>query len=107
MWCKQTFAIVLNEKVVNDIVCDNYTLANDLARSQYGDKAFAVDSTQYPASIGDYYKNGTFYFKDGTTSIPRQNTAEEDAREANAKAEELSTTLDSVLTEVIPSLTGM
>ena len=99
MWCKQTFAIILEEKVVNDIVCDNYTLANSLAKAQYGQDVFAVDSTQYPASIGDFYKDGIFYFKDGTTPIPRQNTAEEDARLALWNTEKLQADMDYVSME--------
>lgn len=88
MYCKQTFAIIVDEVVVRDMVCSSYTTANDLAHMTYGDTAFAVESTQYPVSEGDIYRDGVFYFKDGATPIPRQNTAEEDAREALATAQQ-------------------
>lgn len=48
MYVKQTFAIIKDEVIKQDIVCDNYELANQLARKVYGDDAIAVDSTQYP-----------------------------------------------------------
>ena len=79
MYVKQTFAIIQGETIKQDIVCDNYELANQLARSVYGDDAIAVESTQYPISEGDKYIDGYFYFKDGVTRVPRQNTGEENA----------------------------
>lgn len=62
MYIKQTFALIQGEIIKQDIVCDNYEVANQLARSVYGEDAIAVDSTQYPVSEGDYYINGNFYF---------------------------------------------
>lgn len=94
MWCKQTFAVIKEETVKNDMVCDNYELANQLARDTYGAEAIAVDSTQYPISIGDKYINGIFYFKDGVTIVPRTNTAEEEAAQAKAQAEQIQANLD-------------
>ncbi len=79
MYIKQTFAIIKDETIKQDIVCDNYELANQLARNVYGEDAIAVESTQYPISEGDKYIDGYFYFKDGVTRIPRQNTSEENA----------------------------
>lgn len=71
MYIKQTFAIIHDEIVKQNIVCDNYELANQLARNVYGDSAIAVDSTQYLVSEGDYYIDGNFYFKDKKTLVTR------------------------------------
>ena len=43
------------------MVCDNYEMANYLARCSYGEDAFAVDCLQYPCGIGDKYVDSTFY----------------------------------------------
>lgn len=80
MYIKQTFALIQGEIIKQDIVCDNYEVANQLARSVYGEDAIAVDSTQYPVSEGDYYINGNFYFKDKKTLVPREDTQEEQLR---------------------------
>lgn len=98
MYVKQTFAIIQGETIKQDIVCDNYELANQLARNVYGEDAIAVDSTQYPISEGDKYIDGHFYFKDGVTRIPRNNTGEENALLAVQKAENLESAIaeDSV-----------
>ena len=90
MYCKQTFAIIKDETVKNDMVCSNYETANQLARQLYGSDAFAVDSTQYPVSEGDYYKDGVFYFKDGETVIPRNPTSEEQVLELQKQNETLT-----------------
>ena len=57
----QVFAIVHEETVQNIIVCDNYELANQIARGTYGNEAIAVDCLQYPCFIGCKYKEGKFY----------------------------------------------
>ena len=59
----QVFAQINNEIVQNVIVCDNYELANQLARASYGNSAFSVDCLQYPCGIGDSYRDGNFYRK--------------------------------------------
>lgn len=56
----QIYAEIWNETVQNIMVCDNYEIANYLARCSYGEDAFAVDCLQYPCCIGDKYKNGVF-----------------------------------------------
>ena len=93
MYVKQTFAIIQDETIKQDIVCDNYELANQLARRIYGPDTIAVDSTQYPISEGDKYIDGYFYFKDGVTRVPRTNTGEENALLAVNKVDELETTI--------------
>ena len=57
----QVYALISEEKVQNICVCDNYEMANFIARASYGDEAFAVDCLQYRCTLGDLYKNGTFY----------------------------------------------
>ena len=95
MYVKQTFAIIYGETIKQDIVCDNYELANQLARNVYGPDAIAVESTQYPISEGDKYIDGYFYFKDGVTRVPRNNTGEENALLAVGKVSELAADIAS------------
>lgn len=57
----QIFAQIYDNEVKNIVVCDNYEMANWLARGSYGDEAFAVDCLQYPCGIGDKYHDGAFY----------------------------------------------
>ena len=57
----QVYAEIWQETVQNIMVCDNYELANYLARCSYGGEAFAVDCLQYPCRIGDRYIDGVFY----------------------------------------------
>ena len=92
MYVKQTFALIQGETIKQDIVCDNYELANQLARRIYGDDASAVESTQYPISEGDKCIGGYFYFKDGVTRIPRRITSEEKINEL--KVEIANTNVD-------------
>ena len=61
----QVYAIIFEEIVQNIIVCDNYELANQIARGTYGDSAIAVDCLQYPCMIGGTYKDGKFYDLEG------------------------------------------
>lgn len=90
MWCNQIFSLIYKDTVQNIIVCDNYELANQIARLQLGNSAYAIDTTHYPLSIGDKHINGVFYMDDGVTIIQKTNTADEDAKEAQAKADSLS-----------------
>lgn len=63
----QVYALILNEKVENIFVCDNYEMANHVARAGYGNEAFAIDCLQYPCMIGDIYRDGVFYHADTVT----------------------------------------
>lgn len=67
MTVHQVYAQIYDETVQNVIVCDNYELANYLARAVYGDTAFAIDCLQYPCNIGDKYIEGVFYNIDPET----------------------------------------
>lgn len=74
----QVYAFIFNEEVMNVIVCDNYQVANDLAKGSYGPEAFAVDCLQYPCQIGDKYIDGFFYRKDDNTEIEYVPTQEQE-----------------------------
>ena len=63
----QVYALISEETVQNVCVCDNYEMANYIARASYGNSAFAVDCLQYPCQIGDSYRNNTFYRTDEET----------------------------------------
>ena len=58
----QVFAMIDGKgNVLNVAVCDNYELANQLARDVYGEDSIAVDCLQYPCGIGDKYIDNRFY----------------------------------------------
>ncbi len=86
----QVFAMINKVTIGNIVVADNYELANQLAKGLFGKDAFAQECTMYPVSIGDKFVDGHFMFKDGVTPVPRMNTAEQDAQEAQAKVAVLS-----------------
>ena len=88
MWCNQIFSLISNETVENIIVCDNYEVANQLARNIYGDKAYAVDTTQYPLEIGCKHIEGKFYTPDGE-EVLRNLTADEEANLALNKTNDI------------------
>lgn len=60
----QLYALIFDGEVVNIFVCEDYELANQLARATYGNSAVAVECNQYPCTIGDRYINNTFYRTD-------------------------------------------
>lgn len=66
----QVYAHIYDKTVQNVIVCQDYELANYLARCAYGNTGFAVDCLQYPCQIGDKYINGIFYSIDPQTGEP-------------------------------------
>lgn len=55
------FALIHDNDVKNVFICENYELANQLARASFGAKAFAIDTTRYDTKIGDTYEKGVFY----------------------------------------------
>lgn len=61
MWCNQIFSLISGETIQNIIVCDNYEVANQIARINYGEDAYAVDTTQYTLGIGYKHIEGVFY----------------------------------------------
>jgi hypothetical protein len=104
MWCNQIFSLIKGNIVRNIIVCDNYEVANQIARVQYGEDAIAVDTTQYPLSVGYKYIDNIFYEEDGETVVERNLTADEEASIAKAKAEAMEAqvaALNIALAEVL------
>lgn len=61
MWCNQIFSLIHEDEIKNTIVCDNFEVANQIARITYGEDAIAVDTTLYPVTLGDRYIDGIFY----------------------------------------------
>lgn len=87
----QVFAQIHNDEVKNVIVCDNYELANWLARATYGQEAIAVDCLQYPCDQGDHYRDGIFYkvLEDGSEQkIEYVPTQEQQVQMLNMEAEQ-------------------
>lgn len=91
MWCNQIFSLINENEVQNIIVCDNFEVASQIARMQYGDDAIAVDTTQYALNAGCKYIDGVFYEDDGETLIHRNPTTEEAAELALQKTNNLET----------------
>ncbi len=90
----QVFAEIYEDTVQNVMVCDNYELANYIARCTYGKEAFAVDCLQYPCSIGDKYRDGRFWHIDEEgkeTEIAYVPTAEQEVQLLKADNKELKT----------------
>lgn len=89
----QIYAEIYEEEVKNITVCDNYAMADYLAKATYGTEAFAVDCLQYPCGIGDKYRNGLFYRVDEKTKeeviIEYVPTQEQQVQQLSAENEEL------------------
>lgn len=87
-----TFAQIVGTQIKNIIVIDDFYIAQQLTRASFGDNSVAIECSRYPVSVGDYFIDGVFYKADENDKtkqgkvVPRINTAEEDAYEANAKA---------------------
>lgn len=100
MWCNQIFSLlsITNEEtteytVRNIIVCDNYEVASQIARSAYGDAAIAVDTTQYALSIGDTYNGGKFY--NGSDEVKRNPTEAEKITEMTNKMTSMQNVIET------------
>ncbi len=70
MWCNQIFSLIVDKTVKNIIVADNYEVANQLAKLNFGVDAYAVDTTQYPLAIGYGHIEGFFYDEDNNIVLP-------------------------------------
>lgn len=57
------------QTIANICVCDNYEVANQIARMTYGQDAIAIETTLIPVQIGDTYSGGVFY-RDGKIIEP-------------------------------------
>lgn len=103
----QVYSMIYEKEVKNVFVCDNYEMANYLARATYGDDAFSVDCLQYPCQIGDKYIDNRFYKSDGTTLIkyvPTQEQQVEQLNRANAVLQDELTNSQLALTELYEGL---
>lgn len=103
MIAHQVFAIIANEKIENIMTCDNYELANQIARDIYGTDAFAVDCLQYPCSAGDSYIDGIFYYQGSATAIERLATEEQEIqilKMENKNLQDAITDLQLALAEI-------
>lgn len=85
----QVFAQIYEGVINNIIVCDDYDIANWLAKAQYGDKGFAVDCYNYPCKIGDRYEGGFFYDKETDEKLDPIITSEMQIKTLSAKIEYL------------------
>lgn len=90
------YAIVLNEEIVNMIVAENIFIAQEQAKDYDIEKAFAVECTDYPCSIGDYYIGGFFYYKDKITEI-KNNSIENQLANVNNSHKELNKEYSNIL----------
>lgn len=92
MWCNQIFSLLSkqdnNYKIENIIVADNYEIASQLARLQYGESAIAVDTTRYPLKIGDIYEDGIFYSAETGNEVNANPTEQEAIKELKKENEE-------------------
>lgn len=111
----EVYAIVSNT-IVKELVAADFETATGIATSKYGPKAFATDVTHHPVKAGDEYADGEFRRtnEDGSTSIiyylptPLEDIASLKGMTSDlfASNDELELTIDSILTEVIPSIMG-
>lgn len=76
MWCNQIFSLISGNQIENIIVCDNYEIASQIARTAYGEDAYAVDTTQYALGIGYKHIDGIFY--DNDDNIVHRNPTEQE-----------------------------
>ena len=79
--------------IANICVCDNYEIANQIARNTYGPDAIAVDTTLIPVVIGDTYKNGKFYRDD--VEVPANPTEEQRVTTLEGKVTTVEATIQS------------
>lgn len=97
----QVYAQIFEGEVKNIIVCDNYELANYLARATYGDDAYAVDCLQYPCGIGDTYHGNRFWKADPDTGEETQvkyvPTQEQQVQQLTTENEELMLAMSDMI----------
>lgn len=97
----QIFALIFDGEIKDRCVCNDYELANYLARAVYGKTAFAVDCLQYPCDIGDKYHNNAFYRVDPETQeetlIKYVPTQEQQVQELKAENEALMVVVSDLI----------
>lgn len=100
MFYHQVYAQIKDNLVQNIIVCNNYEMANTLARNTYGEDAIAVECTYWACGIGDTYRDNAFYDSDGNARAYKGSEAENIAKleSENTKLnEQVSEDNDSIL----------
>ena len=107
MWCTQRFAIIADSTIQNIIVCDNYYVANDIAREAFGENACAIDVSAYAVGIGDTFDSkANKFYRDEEEIEPEESIESKLARleqaidtlvETNVKSGLLSTKEGSAL----------
>ena len=108
-----TYAFISDNEIKNIAVFNPdgaYAIANSQAQEFCNSNdAFALDVTRYPVAISDKYIDGEFrrYNEDGTYMVIEiLPTEEEEINNLKISNDELSGVLDSILVDVIPSITN-
>lgn len=101
MYYQRVFAHIFEETIQNVLVCDDYAMANYLAKATYGEEAIAVECNQYRVYKGCKYQNGKFYLEDGETLAPYIPSQEEEVSALKA----VNGTLHLAATFMAPSFT--
>lgn len=96
----QVYAIISNGIIENICVCDDYEVANYLARASYGNEAIAVDCLQYRCAIGDRYHDGEFYHVDKATGTENIIQREPTQEQKVAELEETNKLLEECILEL-------
>lgn len=90
----EVYAQIVNGKVANIIVCENYPTADHLTKCIYGNEAIAVDCLQYHCVIGDLYHDNMFWRIDEKTreevQVEYVPTQEQQIAELKQENEELT-----------------
>lgn len=79
MLAHKIFALISEQVVKNTIICEQYHVADGLAKNIYSNEAFAVEVSQIPVAIGFTYVDGVFKDSNGMvinalpTSLERLN----------------------------------
>ncbi len=102
----EVFAQVVKGRIENIVICDNYPMADHLAKCIYGPEAYAVDCLQYRCIIGDLHHDNSFWRIDEETGeeveLEYVPTQEQQVQQLVAENEELATQL----TDTQLALTG-
>ncbi len=91
------YAIIWEDTIRNITPCDDYELANRLARASHGNNAYAVECTQYSCKIGGRYVGGKFYEEDGVTRVRYIPTMEQQVEQLRQENAELTIALADVI----------
>lgn len=96
MTAHKIFALIFENIVKNTIICENYHIADSLAKTIIDADAFAVDITMIPVSIGDSHVDNVFKDSNGMvinalpTSLERINEihSENEALKASQESQD-------------------